>query len=261
MLVIRLTQNTLFRIWISSYKLNNFKWIPLAVFGTAVVMVILIVTGPLLGSYKGTGISNGERIYFTSTNDRGQRITYTGGPAFGGMMMGAQLTCASCHGSDGSGGSHFMHMQLMTSPDMRWAALAGLDTFRSTVVAGNHINGEPLSSAMPRWDLSDEDLSDLADFLQSTLNPKKGDNIMFPITSMMGGWWVIFPIFGFLIMIFFMVMMMRRGNFWSQRHESWGTKSEGQGLESALDILKKRYAKGEISKDEFDQMKKAISDT
>ena len=32
--------------------------------------------------------SNGERIYFTSVNDAGDRISYSGGPKFGGMMMG-----------------------------------------------------------------------------------------------------------------------------------------------------------------------------
>lgn len=78
---------------------------------------------------------------------------------------------------------------------------------------------------------------------------------MFPGTYMMGGWWIIFPIFGFLIMIIFMVMMMRRGGFMSDWHGSWRSGSEGKDLESALDILKKRYARGEISKEEFDQIK------
>lgn len=127
--------------------------------------------------------SNGERIYFTAINDRGERIRYTGGPDLGGMMMGGYLTCASCHGPDARGGLHVMHMQTMDAPDIRWSALAAhegeeeehgdehggydLETFRLAVVGGEHPDGEPLSRDMPRWRMVDQDLADLAEYLQS----------------------------------------------------------------------------------------------
>ena len=131
--------------------------------------------------------SNGERIYFTGTTGRGQRIAYTGGSS-GGMMMGGQLSCASCHGVDGRGGEHAMHMQVMDAPAIRFVALNGetdsgehrdaehaeehageytLETFRQAVVEGQHPNGEALSREMPRWALDEEDLADLFAFLKT----------------------------------------------------------------------------------------------
>ena len=123
---------------------------------------------------------NGEQIYFTSISQRGGRISYTGGPAFGGMMMGSYLTCASCHGPTGRGGIHTMHMTVMDAPDIRYMALANemeehgggegeydLATFQKAVVDGEHPDGDSLDRDMPRWNMSESDLIDLFTFLQS----------------------------------------------------------------------------------------------
>lgn len=137
----------------------------------------------------GTRLNNGEQIYFTATNTRGERITYTEGPDFGGMMMGNYLTCASCHGPAARGGLHRMHMQVMDAPDIRYSALSkeleehaednrngehqdehaeyDLEDFRRAVVLGQHPDGEPLSHDMPRWRINNEDLIDLFEFLKT----------------------------------------------------------------------------------------------
>lgn len=140
---------------------------------------------------NGAFADNGERIYFTGNSERSGFIDYSGGPNIGSMMMGGQLACASCHGPNARGGRHQMHMETMDAPNIRWDALAGhggqgedehageeaehaeaegeygLETFRLAVVEGQHPNGEPLSEEMPRWEMSDADLRDLAAYLQS----------------------------------------------------------------------------------------------
>lgn len=126
--------------------------------------------------------SNGEQIYFTAVNDKGDYISYTGGPAYGGMM-GGQLACVSCHGIDGRGGLHWMHMQQMDAPDIRYAALASeadehgsgdthageydLETFRQAVVLGQHPDGKSLNRNMPRWTFNEDDLADLFEYLKT----------------------------------------------------------------------------------------------
>ena len=125
--------------------------------------------------------TNGELIYFTATNEQGEYISYTGGLAYGGMM-GGRLACVSCHGEDGHGGLHWMHMQQMVAPDIRYSALLNdhdegdeempmdeydLETFRNAVVLGQHPDGDSLSYDMPRWKMSDTDLADLLDFLKT----------------------------------------------------------------------------------------------
>jgi hypothetical protein len=125
-------------------------------------------------------IDNGERIYFKADSRRSGSISYTGGPAMGGMMMGSYLTCASCHGPNAEGGRHTMMMTVMDAPDIRYVALSSemdehggedfeydLATFRKAVVDGRHSDGDSVSPLMPQWKMSDADLADLFAFLQS----------------------------------------------------------------------------------------------
>jgi hypothetical protein len=95
----------------------------------AVIVTLLLAACVSQAQQSGTawGVgafdSNGERIYFTATSERGANITYTGGPPSGMMMGSGYLTCASCHGPDGRGGVHsMMGMQTMNAPDIRWEA-------------------------------------------------------------------------------------------------------------------------------------------
>jgi len=153
-------------------------------------LLLAACTTPLGGSSRpgtawapGSFSSNGEQIYFASIDERGNQIAYTGGPSMGGMMSGGYLACVSCHGPNARGGVHTMGMQTMDAPDIRWSALAAmeaeeeglppgqgsydLETFRLAVVEGQHPDGDSLSNDMPRWKMDDQDLADLASYLQS----------------------------------------------------------------------------------------------
>ena len=74
-----------------------------------------------------------------------------------------------------------------------------------------------------------------------------------------GGMWI-FPMFMFVVMIIFFFVFFGRGRG-GCRPPWWGPggyhREDGE-TDSALEILKKRYAKGEITKEEFEQMKKDI---
>lgn len=72
-----------------------------------------------------------------------------------------------------------------------------------------------------------------------------------------GGMWI-FPTIMLVVMLVIVYLIFGRGSFRPPWRDFNRYTSEIKDSESALEILKKRYAKGEITKEEFDKMKKDV---
>jgi putative membrane protein len=67
--------------------------------------------------------------------------------------------------------------------------------------------------------------------------------------GMGGGFMWLFPLIGLGIFLYVIYMIFNRTNL---------TNNTGINSESALEVLKKRYARGDITKEEFTEMKKDL---
>lgn len=70
-----------------------------------------------------------------------------------------------------------------------------------------------------------------------------------------GGMWF-FPVIMLILMFLCMYLFFGRGCFRSSCHDS--SRANNKEGESALEALKKRYAKGEITKAEYEEIKRDI---
>lgn len=168
------------------------------VVGIVALTGIILVTGTLLiarGLFPGDGItsmlngaslrlpfqryaSNGERIFFTGQSESGPRITFQI-PGMHRMARG-RLACASCHGAEGRGGTVQLMMSSLETPDIRYHSLIGEahaddeaehlpftdEDIKQAITEGIDPAGNVLDWQMPRWQMSDEQLNDLIEYLK-----------------------------------------------------------------------------------------------
>lgn len=78
----------------------------------------------------------------------------------------------------------------------------------------------------------------------------RGGHMMDDWGHMSWGYGGLFMWLIFLVLIGFVVYFVVRGDKWMKR---------GGGEETPLDILKKRYARGEITEQEYEKMKKELT--
>lgn len=77
-----------------------------------------------------------------------------------------------------------------------------------------------------------------------------------------GGWWL-FPVVMPLVMVVFLVIVLYFVFGRGRPRSPWWKDPDGpsnhlEGSETAMEILRKRYAKGEITREEFEQIKKDL---
>ncbi|MFT5721330.1 MAG: cytochrome c oxidase subunit 2 [Motiliproteus sp.] len=119
--------------------------------------------------------SNGERIYFTGIGRDGLPIETSGGNMHQSMHTGG---CVACHGADRQGGQRMYPFFWIQAPPLTPKALFGEHnvahgdhgsyssaSLQRAIREGIEPSGDVLDSAMPRWTMAEQDLSDLVDYL------------------------------------------------------------------------------------------------
>lgn len=151
----------------------------LIVTGTIGFGVVLVfgLDAPSSGGFS----SNGQRIYYTGADATGPIPRTVAGRGMMGFAMMGELACVDCHGEDGRGGRVGMMLGPVDISDIRYSTLnsphaedgesapgpgwSDADIARA-IRDGVEPNGERLRAPMPRWDMTDAQVSDVIQYLK-----------------------------------------------------------------------------------------------
>ena len=128
----------------------------------------LFAAAALLGlaGCSGGSIANGRAIFESGKDSDGVQIVAQPPPPLYGR-------CAACHGANGAGGVRFPDGAV--SADLRHAALSEgahpytLPLLERAISTGIDNDGKPLDPVMPRWQLSQRDLNNVAEYVLTQL--------------------------------------------------------------------------------------------
>ncbi len=111
------------------------------------------------GNAPSTTASNGERIFKTGTNARGEAIPNS--------MMAGMVGCVMCHGADGHGGQMMGRAEPCNT--FKCLSVTGYtdELIKRAITKGVGADGRQLDLMMPRWQMSETDLSDVIAHLKT----------------------------------------------------------------------------------------------
>lgn len=139
-------------------------------------MCVLAVAMPCTGTMANANMGLGESIFRYGIGRDGREVSAHIGEA-GISLSGGAVACANCHGEDGAGGGE----SFVRAPDIRWYALSkpygavvaggairsGYDLASVSLAlrTGRRSDAQWLDPAMPRFDLADDEIRALVQYL------------------------------------------------------------------------------------------------
>ncbi len=180
------TVQTMFRRLLTPNRRDRYKRARAANVAAWVLVILIVMLTTTLAA-QDLEQSLGRSVFADGQGRDGRAVI---GRVAGGTvpMRGGAVACANCHGSSGAGGSEGW----VEAPDIRWFALSkpygarraggaarppyDRVQFARMLRSGKAVDGIELDPAMPRFDLADDEVDALIDYL-SLLNdgPRRND--------------------------------------------------------------------------------------